>query len=87
MPPLRDLFTTPPMPDRFTGSFTESLTAGHSRSFYEGHRSFALMMILILFLSPFAGLYVMGLLGSVIGVLLSVVAYYVVPSLWRLLGR
>lgn len=44
-------------------------------------------MILILFLAPFAGLYVTGLLGSVVGVVLSVAAYYLMPLLWRLVGR
>lgn len=44
-------------------------------------------MILILFFAPFAGLYVTGLLGSVLGVLLSVAAYYLMPPLWLLLGR
>ncbi len=42
-------------------------------------------MILILLLAPFAGLYVTGLLGSVIGVLLSVAAYYLTPPLWIML--
>jgi hypothetical protein len=75
------------MPDRPGLSFTESITADHRRQFYERHRSLALLMILILFLAPFAGLYVTGLLGSVGGVVLSVAAYYLMPSLWCIFGR
>ncbi|HEX5645435.1 MAG TPA: hypothetical protein VFX56_00580 [Nitrospira sp.] len=75
------------MPDPSGLSFTESLTGHHRRTFYERHRSLAVLMILILFLAPFAGLYVTGLLGSVVGVVLSVAAYYLMPPLWLLLGR
>jgi hypothetical protein len=75
------------MPDRSDRIVTESLTSDYRRKFYEGHRPIALLMILILFLAPFVGLYVTGLLGSVLGVLLSVAAYYLTPSLWLLLGR
>lgn len=74
-----------PMPDRSDFSFFESLTSDHRRRFYERHRSLALLLILILLLAPFAGLYVTGLLGSVVGVLLSVAAYYLTPPLWILL--
>lgn len=64
----------------------ESLT-GHHRTFYERHRSLALLMILILFLAPFVRLSVTGLLGSLVGVVLSVTAYYLMPPLWRMCGR
>ena len=60
----------------------DSFNSEHRRRFYEGHRSLALLMILIVFLSPFAGLYVAGLFGAVIGVLLSFAAYYLTPYLW-----
>ena len=75
------------MSDRSTLSFTEALTGDHRRRFYERHRSLALLMILILLLAPFAGLYVTGLLGSILGVVLSVAAYYVTPALWLMFGR
>ena len=75
------------MSDRSRLSFAEALTGHHRRRFYEHHRSLALLMILILLLAPFAGLYVTGLLGSVFGVVLSVVAYYLMPPLWLMLGR
>ena len=75
------------MPGHASFSFSESLTTDHRRMFYERHRSLAVLMILILFLAPFAGLYVTGLLGSVVGVVLSVAAYYLVPPLWLTFGR
>ena len=68
-------------------SFIEYFNSEHRRRFYEGHRSLALLMILIVFLSPFAGLYVASLFGAVIGVLCSFVAYYLTPYLWlKLVG-
>ena len=75
------------MPDPSGLSFPESLTGHHRRTFYERHRSLALLMILILFLAPFAGLYVTGLLGSVVGVVLSITAYYLMPLLWSMFSR
>lgn len=64
----------------------DSFNSEHRRRFYEGHRSLALLMILIVFLSPFAGLYVAGLFGAVTGVLLAFVAYYLTPYLWLKAG-
>ncbi|HWF62193.1 MAG TPA: hypothetical protein VN666_18055 [Nitrospira sp.] len=64
------------------GSFsTES-----RRIFYEDHRSLALFMILVVFAAPFAGLYVAGILGVVVGVLVSAAAYLLTPYLWKWLG-
>ncbi len=60
----------------------DSFNSEHRRRFYEGHRSLALLMILIVLLSPFAGLYVAALFGAVVGVLLSFAAYYLAPYLW-----
>ena len=74
------------MSSRSNHSFTESFNSEHRRWFYEGHRSLALLMILIVFLSPFAGLYVASLFGAVIGVLLSFAAYYLAPYLWLTIG-
>ena len=68
-------------------SFAESLSSDHRRVFYERHRSLALYMILIVFLSPFAGLYVANLFGAALGVLLSFAAFYLTPYLWlKILG-
>jgi len=80
------LVYTPAMPAVSECSLTESFNADFRRRFYEGHRSLALLMILIVFLSPFAGLYVASLPGAVIGVLISFVAYYVTPYLWLKIG-
>jgi hypothetical protein len=75
------------MPSHSGFSFMDSFNSEHRRRFYEGHRSLALLMILIVFLSPFAGLYVASLFGAVIGVLLSFVAYYLTPYIWlKLVG-
>ncbi|MEQ1793841.1 MAG: hypothetical protein ABL970_06585 [Nitrospira sp.] len=76
------LVYTPAMPVRSDLSFADSLSSDHRRSFYEGHRSLALLMILIVFLSPFAGLYVASLPGAVVGLLLSFAAFYCTPYLW-----
>lgn len=46
----------------------------------------ALFMLLIVFMAPFAGLYVAGLLGVVTGVLVSAAAYVLTPCLWKWLG-
>jgi len=43
-------------------------------------------MILVVFAAPFAGLYVAGLLGVVIGVLVSAAAYVLTPSVWGWVG-
>ena len=48
MPPPSDL------------SFVDSLTSEQRQIFYERHRFLAILMILIVLLFPFAGLYVMG---------------------------
>lgn len=68
-------------------SFAESLTSEQRQIFYEGHRSLAILMILVVLLFPFAGLYVTGLLGAGLGVLVSLVAYYLMPYVWLTLGR
>lgn len=67
-------------------SLTESFNADFRRRFYEGRRSLALLMILVVFLSPFAGLYVASLPGAVIGVLISFIGYYVTPYVWLKAG-
>ena len=60
-------------------SFAESLSQDHRRHFYENHRSLAIGMILIIFLLPFAGLYVTGLFGAILGMLISFAVYYLTP--------
>jgi hypothetical protein len=69
-----------PLPSEL--SFTDSFNSDQRRRFYEGHRSIAILMIASVFLSPFAGLYVTGLFGAVLGLLLPVACYYLTPHLW-----
>jgi hypothetical protein len=75
------------MPFHSDLSFTDSLKSDQRNDFYERHRSIAIVMIVIVFLLPFAGLYVTGLLGAVLGVLISVAGYYLTPYAWlKLIG-
>lgn len=67
-------------------SFADSLKSDERRKFYERHRSIAIVMILIVFLLPFAGLYVTGLFGAALGVLISVAGYYLTPYVVLKLG-
>lgn len=75
---------TPVMPDR--SNLITFFSAEARRTFYERHRSIALFMLLIVFAAPFAGLYVAGLLGVVVGVLVSAAAYVLTPSVWKWIG-
>ncbi|MEK9141075.1 MAG: hypothetical protein AAB308_08500 [Nitrospirota bacterium] len=75
---------TPVMPNR--SDPTAFFSSESRRTFYEAHRSLALFMLLIVFAAPFAGLYVAGLLGVVIGVLVSAAAYVLTPSVWKWIG-
>ena len=43
-------------------------------------------MLVVVLMAPFAGLYVAGLLGVVIGVLVSAAAYVLTPCCWKWLG-
>jgi|GEM_PF-1708691 len=65
---------------------TASFSAEARHTFYEGHRLIALFMLLVVFAAPFAGLYVAGLIGVVIGVLVSAAAYVLTPSVWKWIG-
>ena len=67
-------------------SFTDSLKSDQRQEFYERHRFIAILMILIVFLLPFAGLYVTGLFGAVLGVLASMAGYYLTPYACLKLG-
>ncbi len=67
---------------RSDSSFTDSLKSDQRQEFYERHQSIAMVLILIVLLLPFAGLYVTGLFGAVLGVLISVAGYYLTPYAW-----
>lgn len=43
-------------------------------------------MLLIVLAAPFAGLYVAGVLGVVVGVLASAAAYVLMPFVWKWVG-
>jgi hypothetical protein len=75
---------TPGMSER-SDSF-RSFSAESRRTFYEAHRSLALFMLLIVCVAPFAGLYVAGLLGVAVGVLVSAATYVLTPYLWKWIG-
>ncbi|BCA56490.1 hypothetical protein W02_36300 [Nitrospira sp. KM1] len=71
------------MPFQSETSLSDSLRSASRRNFYEQHQRLAVLMILIVFLSPFIGLYVTGLSGTVLGMLFSVAAYYLTPYAWH----
>ncbi|WP_455378428.1 hypothetical protein [Petrachloros mirabilis] len=76
------LVYTMTMPDPSELSFLDLLTDDKRLRFYESHRSVAAIMIVIVFIAPFVGLYAGELWGVAIGVLLSVVVYYLTPYFW-----
>ena len=60
-------------------TFLESLKSDQRKAFYESHKGVAMVMILIVFFAPFVGLAIRGLGAAVIGVVLSIAAYYLAP--------
>ncbi len=60
-------------------SFTGSLKSEQRRTFYEHHKPIAVLMILILFFLPIVGVFVMGAPGGLLGVVVSVVGYFLTP--------
>jgi hypothetical protein len=68
-------------------SFSDSLKSDRRAAFYERHKGLALAMILIVFLLPLVGVFVSGLSGAVLGMLISVAAYYLAPYALLKLGR
>src|SRR5437016_3772739 len=60
-------------------SFKDSLTAERRRDFYERHKSIAVLMVLIVFSSPILGVFLKGVPGLLLGVIIPVVGYYLVP--------
>lgn len=67
-------------------SFSASLTLAQRTAFYERHKPLAVAMILLVFLLPFVGVYVRGLIGAAAGVIISVLCYYLTPYLVLTLG-
>ena len=69
-------------------SFVSSLTSDKRASFYGQHRVLAVVMILVVFMLPFAGLFLWGVIGVVLGVLISVLGYYLTPyAVLKLFGE
>ena len=60
-------------------SFTSSLKSDQRNGFYERHKPIAVVMILIVFLLPIVGVFVWGLSGAVLGVIVSVAGYFLTP--------
>ncbi len=67
-------------------SFSDSLTLERRTAFYEQHKPLAVAMILLVFLLPFFGVFVRGLIGAATGVIVSVLCYYLTPYLVLTLG-
>ena len=69
-------------------SLSHSLKGEQRKAFYEGHKNIALIMILVVFLFPLFGVYISGLLGAAVGMLFSLVAYFLTPlrhsEAWRI---
>ncbi len=74
------------MIEKPTLSLSESLTPERRMAFYERHKPIAVLMIVIVFLLPFAGLVVYGLIGAAASVVVSAVGYALTPYLMERLG-
>ena len=60
-------------------SFADSLKSDERTGFYERHKPIAVVMILVVFLLPIAGVFAVGLSGGVLGVIVSAAAYLLTP--------
>ena len=68
-------------------SFIDSLKMDQRRAFYEAHKDIALFMVSVVFLFPIFGVYVSGLLGAALGMLISIAAYFLAPYVTIKLGK
>ena len=68
-------------------SFSDSLKPDQRKAFYEAHRDIALVMVLVVFLFPLFGVYVSGLLGAALAMLISIAAYFLTPYVTLKLGK
>jgi uncharacterized membrane protein len=55
------------------------LKSEERKDFYERNKPIAICMILVVLLVPIVGAFVRGLFGAVLGVVISVLAYYLTP--------
>jgi hypothetical protein len=60
-------------------AFKGSIASDARRDFYEGHKPVAVVMILIIFTFPIAGVFIRGVPGLLFGVASSVLGYYLLP--------
>src|SRR5688500_14790305 len=60
-------------------AFKQSLASDTRRDFYESHKPIAVVMILIIFTFPIAGVFIKGVPGLFFGVVSSVLGYYLLP--------
>ena len=67
-------------------SLSDSLKGAQRKAFYEGHKEIALIMILVVFLFPLFGVYISGLLGAAVGMIISLLAYFLTPYVTLKLG-
>ena len=68
-------------------SLGDSLKSDQRKAFYEAHKDMALVMIFVVFLFPLFGVYVSGLLGAALGMLISIAAYFLTPYVTIRLGK
>ena len=68
-------------------SFTDSLKTDQRKAFYEAHKDIALVMVFVVFLLPLFGVYVSGLLGAALGMVISIAAYFLTPYVILKLGK
>ncbi|MDH3770725.1 MAG: hypothetical protein OET79_07045 [Nitrospirota bacterium] len=68
-------------------SFTDSLKTDQRKAFYEARKNIALVMVLVVFLFPLFGVYVSGLLGAALGMVISIAAYFLTPYVILKLGK
>ena len=68
-------------------SFIDSLKTAQRKVFYEAHKDIALVMVLVVFLLPIFGVYVSGLLGAALAMLISIAAYFLTPYVTLKLGK
>ena len=59
--------------------FKHSRSCDTRRDFYEAHKRLAIVMILIIFTFPIAGVFLGGIPGLLFGVASSVLGYYLLP--------
>lgn len=60
-------------------SLTNSLKSEERKGFYEQHKPIAVVMIFVVFLFPIMGVFVRGMSGAALGLIISVLAYYLTP--------